>query len=39
MMIKTGKYKSSEIYPSPKDPELKRQYEEFKKKKMAEQQP
>lgn len=34
MMMKTGKYKSSEIYPSPKDPELKRQYEEFKKKRM-----
>jgi len=38
MMIKTGKYKSSEIYPSPKDPELKRQYEEYKKKRMAELQ-
>ncbi len=38
MMIKTGKYKSSEIYPSPKDPELKRQYEEFRKKKLAELQ-
>lgn len=36
MMIKTGKYKSSEIYPSPKDPELKRQYEEYKKKRMSE---
>jgi 4-hydroxy-4-methyl-2-oxoglutarate aldolase len=36
MMIKTGKYKSSEIYSSPKDPELKRQYEEYKKKRMAE---
>jgi 4-hydroxy-4-methyl-2-oxoglutarate aldolase len=34
MMMKTGKYKSSEIYPSPKDPELKKQYEEFKKKRM-----
>jgi regulator of RNase E activity RraA len=39
MMIKTGKYKSSEIYPTPRDPELKRQYEEFKKKKMSELQP
>lgn len=38
MMIKTGKYKSSEIYPAPKDPELKKQYEEYKKKKMAEMQ-
>ena len=36
MMIKTGKYKSSEIYPSPKDPALKQQYEDFKKKKMSE---
>jgi 4-hydroxy-4-methyl-2-oxoglutarate aldolase len=34
MMMKTGKYKSSEIYPSPKDPELKKQYEEFKRKRM-----
>jgi 4-hydroxy-4-methyl-2-oxoglutarate aldolase len=34
MMMKTGKYKSSEIYPSPKDPELKKQYEEFKKKRI-----
>jgi 4-hydroxy-4-methyl-2-oxoglutarate aldolase len=34
MMMKTGKYKSSEIYPSPKDPELKKKYEEFKKKRM-----
>ncbi len=31
MMLKTGKYKSSEIYPSPRDPELKKQYEEYKK--------
>jgi regulator of RNase E activity RraA len=30
MMLKTGKYKSSDIYPSPHDPELKRQYEEYK---------
>lgn len=30
MMLKTGKYKSSDIYPSPRDPELKRQYEEYK---------
>ena len=34
MMMKTGKYKSSEIYPSPKDPALKKQYEEFKRKRM-----
>lgn len=31
MMLKTGKYKSSDIYPSPRDPELKREYEEYKK--------
>jgi 4-hydroxy-4-methyl-2-oxoglutarate aldolase len=31
MMLKTGKYKSSDIYPTPRDPELKRQYEEYKK--------
>lgn len=34
MMMKTGKYKSSELYPTPKDPELKKQYEEFKKKRV-----
>jgi len=34
MMMKTGKYKSSEIYPSPKDPELKKQYEEYKRQRM-----
>jgi regulator of RNase E activity RraA len=38
MMMKTGKYKSSEIYPSPKDPALKKQYEEYKKKRMGEAQ-
>ena len=36
MMFKTGKYKSSEIYGSPKDPELKRQYQEYLKKRLAE---
>jgi 4-hydroxy-4-methyl-2-oxoglutarate aldolase len=35
MMLKTGKYKSSDIYPSPRDPELKRQYEEYKKQHLA----
>jgi 4-hydroxy-4-methyl-2-oxoglutarate aldolase len=30
MMLKTGKYKSSDIYPSPRDPELKKTYEEYK---------
>jgi 4-hydroxy-4-methyl-2-oxoglutarate aldolase len=38
MMMKTGKYKSSEIYPSPKDPELKKQYEEYKRKRMEQPQ-
>jgi regulator of RNase E activity RraA len=38
MMMKTGKYKSSEIYPSPEDPALKKQYEEYKKKRMGEAQ-
>jgi regulator of RNase E activity RraA len=36
MMFKTGKYKSSEIYSSPKDPELKKQYQEYLKKRLAE---
>lgn len=36
MMFKTGKYKSSDIYPTPRDPELKKQYDEYKKKKLAE---
>jgi regulator of RNase E activity RraA len=31
MMLKTGKYKSSDIYPSPHDPALKSQYEEYKR--------
>ena len=31
MMLKTGKYKSSDIYPSPHDPELKKAYEDYKK--------
>jgi regulator of RNase E activity RraA len=35
-MFDTGKYKSSEIYGSPKDPELKKQYEEYLKKRLAE---
>jgi 4-hydroxy-4-methyl-2-oxoglutarate aldolase len=29
----TGRYKSSEIYPTPKDPELKKEYEDYLKKK------
>lgn len=31
-----GKYKSSEIYGSPRDPELKKEYQEFLKKRLAE---
>lgn len=34
MKLQTGKYKSSEIYPSPSDPALKREYEEYKRKKL-----
>ena len=36
MMFKTGKYKSSEVYATPKDPELKKQYQEYLKKRLAE---
>src|SRR5216684_4138655 len=36
MKIMTGKYKSSEIYPSPSDPALKKEYEEYLKKRLAE---
>lgn len=32
MKLLTGKYKSSDIYPSPHDPELKKEYEEYLKK-------
>jgi 4-hydroxy-4-methyl-2-oxoglutarate aldolase len=31
-----GKYKSSEIYGSPRDPELKKEYDEYLKKRLAE---
>ncbi|HUQ93234.1 MAG TPA: hypothetical protein VM120_16240 [Bryobacteraceae bacterium] len=34
--FKTGRYKSSELYPSPSDPALKREYDEYLKKKLAE---
>ncbi len=33
--FKTGKYKSSDIYGSPDDPALKKEYEEYKKKKLG----
>lgn len=32
----TGKYKSSEIYSSPRDPELKKEYQEYLKKRLEE---
>ncbi len=35
MKIMTGKYKSSEIYPSPSDPELKKEYAEYVKKRLG----
>jgi hypothetical protein len=31
-----GKYKSSDIYGSPKDPALKKEYDEYLKKRLAE---
>lgn len=36
MMMKTGKYKSTELYPSPSDPGLKKEYQEFRQKKLKE---
>jgi len=35
MKLLTGKYKSSEIYPSPSDPALKKEYEEYLKKRLG----
>lgn len=35
-MFETGKYKSTEIYSTPKDPELKKEYDEYLKKRLAE---
>ncbi|MBV9267392.1 MAG: RraA family protein [Acidobacteriaceae bacterium] len=35
-MFETGKYKSAEIYGSPKDPALKKEYEEYLKQHLAE---
>ena len=35
-MFDTGKYKSSEIYGSPRDPALKKEYDEYLKKRLAE---
>ena len=36
MMFATGKYKSSEIYNTPRDPELKKQYDDYLKKRLDE---
>jgi 4-hydroxy-4-methyl-2-oxoglutarate aldolase len=35
-MFETGKYKSTEIYSTPKDPELKKEYDEYLKNRLAE---
>jgi regulator of RNase E activity RraA len=35
-MFDTGKYKSSEIYSSPRDPELRKQYQEYLKQQLEE---
>ena len=35
MKLDTGKYKSSDIYPTPHDPALKKEYEEYLKQKRA----
>jgi 4-hydroxy-4-methyl-2-oxoglutarate aldolase len=35
MKLRTGKYKSSDIYSTPHDPELKREYEEYLKKRLG----
>lgn len=34
-MFETGKYKSTEIYSTPKDPELKKEYDEYLKKRLG----
>lgn len=34
MKLRTGKYKSSDVYSTPHDPELKREYEEYRKKRL-----
>ena len=35
-MLRTGKYKSSDIYGSPRDPELKKEYQEYLKRRLEE---
>ena len=39
MMLKTGKYKSSDIYPTPHDPELLKAYEDYKKQHLNRDEP
>lgn len=36
MMFRTGKYKSTDLYSTPDDPALKKEYEEYRKKRLAE---
>jgi hypothetical protein len=36
MKFDEGKYKSTDIYSSPKSPELRQEYQEYLKKKLAE---
>jgi 4-hydroxy-4-methyl-2-oxoglutarate aldolase len=35
-MFETGKYKSTEIYSTPRDPALKKEYDEYLKKRLEE---
>lgn len=35
MKLLTGKYKSREIYPSPTDPALKKEYEDYLKQRLG----
>lgn len=37
--LATGKYKSSDLYPTPKDPALKKEYEEYLNKKLGKKRP
>jgi 4-hydroxy-4-methyl-2-oxoglutarate aldolase len=38
-VLDKGKYKSAEIYGSPKDPASKKEYEEYLKNRLAENRP
>ena len=35
--FRTGKYKASELYPSPKDPALQKEFDEYLKKRLGQQ--